>query len=39
MQILEMIGGELQAKVYESHKEMISTSKRMGQSTNGPIKR
>ncbi len=34
-----MIGGELQAKVYGSHKGMTSTSKRMGQSSNGPIKR
>ncbi len=38
-----MIGGELQAKVYGSHEgmtsTMLSTSKRMGQSSNGPIKR
>jgi hypothetical protein len=34
-----MIGGELQAKVYGSHKGMTSTSKRMWQSSNGPIKR
>ena len=34
-----MIGGGLQEKVYGSHKGMTSTSKRMGQSSNGPIKR
>ncbi len=34
-----MIGGRLQEKVYGSHKGMTNTSKRMGQSTNGPIKR
>ncbi len=39
MQILIMIGGESQAKVYGSRKGTTNTSKRMGQSTNGPIKR
>jgi hypothetical protein len=34
-----MIGGGLQEKVYGSHKGMTNTSKRMGQSSNGPIKR
>ncbi len=34
-----MIGGGLQEKVYGSHKGMTNVSKRMGQSTNGPIKR
>ena len=34
-----MIGGGLQEKVYGSHKGMTNVSKRMGQSSNGPIKR
>ena len=34
------MGGEnLQTRVYGSHKGMTSVSKRMGQSTNAPIKR
>jgi hypothetical protein len=31
--------GSLQAKVYGSHKGSTTVSKRMGQSTNAPIKR
>ncbi len=35
-----IMGGEnLQTRVYGSHKGMTSVSKRMGQTTNGPIKR
>jgi hypothetical protein len=34
-----MIGRELQANVYGSHKGTTNTSKRMGQSTKGPVKR
>ena len=31
--------GSLQAKVYGSHKGSTTVSKRMGQTTNAPIKR
>jgi hypothetical protein len=31
--------GSLQTKVYGSHKGSSTVSKRMGQSSNGPIKR
>ncbi len=34
-----MGGGSLQTKVYGTHKGMTSVSKRMGQTTNAPIKR
>ena len=34
-----MEGGALQTRVYGSHKGMTNVSKRMGQSTNAPIKR
>ena len=36
---LIMGGGNLQTRVYGSHKGMTNVSKRMGQSTSAPIKR
>lgn len=33
------MSGSLQTKVYGSHKGMTTVSKRMGQSSNTPIKR